>query len=247
MKVIGAKARTCFFYKKNGEILPNWNLIYERKCKSTEYELDKYLKDNKIKINPIAIIAKEQLSGMGQHSRKWISPYGGIWLSAAYPIYSNQFSAKTFSLSIATHFCEMFARESIPVKLKWPNDIIFDSKKLVGFLPKVVTRGQQITYARIGIGMNLNNYTPKEGISLSEIIPRRNYCEYKWTSKILKVICKAVIHNNANNKVINEANKYLEKNLLPRGYVNKGYSIKEIDLNGDLRIIDKGKVKILRF
>ena len=247
MKVIGAKARTSFFYKQDGEVLPNWNLIYKLKCKSTEYELDKYLKENGIKTYPTAIIAKEQISGIGQHRRQWSSPDGGIWLSAVYPVYSSQFSAKIFSLSIANHLCEMFAKESIPVKLKWPNDIIYNSKKLIGFLPRIVMRGNQVLYARIGIGMNLNNQTPKEGISLSKIIQRRNNCPYNWTSKILKVICKAVDFSNQKNKVISEANKYLDKNLLPRGYVDKGWTIKEIDLNGNLEIFDAGKVKIIRF
>ena len=43
------------------------------------------------KNQPVAIIAREQFSGFGQNSKTWVSPKGGIWLSAAYPIFSKEF------------------------------------------------------------------------------------------------------------------------------------------------------------
>jgi BirA family biotin operon repressor/biotin-[acetyl-CoA-carboxylase] ligase len=45
------------------------------------------------KNQPVAIIAREQFSGVGQNSKTWFSPKGGIWLSAAYPIFSKEFAS----------------------------------------------------------------------------------------------------------------------------------------------------------
>ena len=247
MKVLGSAGKTAYYYKKIRGGGPYWTLNYKLKCKSTEYELSNWLKYSQLKVNnPIAIIAKEQISAVGQNTRKWFSPKGGIWLSAAYPIFSEKFSSGIYSLSLAIKLCEMFKMESIKVDLKWPNDIFFDSKKLIGFLPRVISRGKEIMYIRVGIGMNLLNKTPKEGISLSEILNTKLICENYWTAKILKVIHESIDSNYKKEYIIKEANKYLLKKYLPRGYSSNEWLIKDIDNNGNLRIYNKNNEKILK-
>ena len=246
MKVLGSVAKTSYYYKKIQGFYPNWKLQYKLKCRSTEYELTNCLKDSQIKrYKPIAILAKEQLSAIGQYSRPWFSPKGGIWLSAAYPIFSSKFSSEIFSLSFAIKLCEMLNTESIKVDLKWPNDIFFNSKKLIGFLPRVITRGKEIIYVRIGIGMNFLNKTPLEGIALSEILNTKNICEYYWTAKILKTIHESVECNNRKEYIITNANRYLTKKHLPRGYNTRDWAIKDVDNNGNLRIYNGIQEKIL--
>ena len=246
MKVLGSVAKTAYYYKKNQGSSPSWKLRYKLKCKNTEYELTNWLQNSKIeRYKPIAIVAKEQFSGLGQKARPWFSPRGGIWLSAAYPIFSTRFSSEIFSLSFAIKLCEMMNMESIKVDLKWPNDIFFDSKKLIGFLPRVVTRGREIIYVRIGLGMNLLNKTPREGIALSEILKTKKICEYYWTAKILKTIHEAVECNDRKGYIIENANKYLTKKYLPRGYNSKVWKIKDVDNSGNLRIYNKTQEKIL--
>ena len=246
MKVSGPLAKTAYYCKKIQGNYPYWKLKYKFKCKSTEYELSNWLEDSPIKrFNPIAIVAKEQLLGIGPNSRPWFSPMGGIWLSAAYPIFSSEFSSEILSLSFAIKLCEMLDRESIKVDLKWPNDIFFNSKKLIGFLPRVITRGKEIIYVRIGIGMNFLNKTPLEGISLSEILQTKNICEYYWTAKILKTIHESVLCNGKKEYIIEKANKYLTKKYLPRGYSPKDWIIRDVDNNGNLRIYNKTYEKIL--
>ena len=246
MKVLGSVAKTAYYFKKIQGVCPHWKLKYKLKCKSTENELTNWLQDSPIKsYKPLAIVAKEQLSGVGQNSRPWISPKGGIWLSAAYPIFSSEFSSDILSLSFAIKLCEMLNTESIKVELKWPNDIFYDSKKLIGFLPKVITRGKEIIYVRIGFGMNFLNNTPSEGIALSEILNNKNICEYYWTAKILKTIHDSVKCNDRKEYIIEKANKYLTKKHLPSGYNSKDWSIKDVDNNGNLRIYNETQEKIL--
>ena len=246
MKVLGSAAKTAYYYKNIQGFGHHWKLQYKLKCKSTEYELTNLLQDSQIKRHkPMAIIAKEQLLGIGQNSRPWFSPKGGIWLSAAYPIFSSKFSSEIFSLSFAIKLCEMLSLESIKVDLKWPNDIFFNSKKLIGFLPRVITRGKEIVYVRIGLGMNFLNKTPLEGIALTEILKTKNICEYYWTAKILKSIQESVECNDKKEYIINQANKYLTKKHLPRGYSSKDWKIKYVDNNGNLRIYNEFQEKIL--
>ena len=92
MKVIGSASKTVFYLKKIQGQSPPWRLIFKIKCKSTENELTNFLGYSEIKKNqPVAIIAREQFSGVGQNSKTWVSPKGGIWLSAAYPIFFRKF------------------------------------------------------------------------------------------------------------------------------------------------------------
>jgi len=245
VKVVGSSAKTSFFYKNGLNNYPNWKLIYKYKCSSTEIELNKYLKKNNLKkLHPIAILSRKQSQGVGQNGRKWISPQGGVWLSAAYPVFSKDFSTEIFPVSIAFFLCEMLYRKSIEVKIKWPNDIFYGSKKLIGFLPKLITRGNEVLYAKIGIGMNLNNFTPEEGISLSTVLNRKNLSESYWASQILKVFNKAIFYNKNEDQIVYGANKFLNKELLPRGYENN-WRINRIDKMGRLTIFNDNNQKTI--
>ena len=200
MKVIGSSAKTVFYLKKIQGQYPSWKLHYKIKCKSTEHELTNCLRCSEIKRDsPVAVIAREQLSGVGQNSKTWFSPKGGIWLSAAYPIFSKEFTSQIFNLSLGIKICEMLRKENINVSLKWPNDIFFGSKKLIGFLPRVITRGKEIIYVRVGLGMNVLNYTPSEGISLSKVLQTKYINQYYWTAKVLKAFYDAIECNRKKN------------------------------------------------
>jgi len=247
VKIIGSAARTVFYLKKIQGQYPSWRIYYKVKCKSTENELSNWLRYSEIKRNqPVAIIAREQFSGFGQNSKTWVSPRGGIWLSAAYPIFSKAFTSQIFSLSLGIKICEMLRQENINVFLKWPNDIFVGSKKLIGFLPRVITRGKEIIYVRIGLGMNVLNYTPSEGISLSQLLQTKNINQNYWTAKVLKAFHDSIECNNKKEYVIKTANKFLTKKFLPSGYCPHTWKIKDIDLNGNLRIQNETQQKVLR-
>ena len=73
----------------------------------------------------------------------------------------------------------------------------------------------------------------------------RNICEHVWTAKILKTIHESVECNNKKEYIIKNANKYLTKKHLPRGYNSNDWLIKEVDNNGNLRIYNGIQEKIL--
>jgi len=247
VKVIGSAAKTVFYLKKIQDKYPSWKIKYKIKCKSTENDLSDWLRYYEIKRNqPVAIIAREQFAGFGQNSKTWVSPKGGIWLSAAYPIFSKEFSSQIFNLSLGIKICEMLRQENINVFLKWPNDIFFGSKKLIGFLPRVITRGKEIIYVRIGLGMNVLNQTPSEGISLSKVLKTKNINQYYWTAKVLKAFHDSIECNNKKEYVIKSANKYLNKRFLPSGFCPHSWQIKDIDSNGNLRIKNETQLKVIR-
>lgn len=247
MKVFESAAQTAYYLKKMQGLYPTWKILYKFKCKSTELELSNWLRFKEIrKDRPIAFIAREQCSGFGQNSRFWLSPKGGIWLSAAYPIFSEKFSTKLFNLTLAIKLCEMLKKENVRVSLKWPNDILFESKKLIGFLPRVITRGQEIIFVRIGLGMNVLNKTPPEGISLNKVLRTKNINKSYWTAKLLEAFTDSVICNTEKEYVIQTANSFLTKSFLPKGYSPSKWKIKNIDIDGNLRIYNQNKEEVLK-
>ena len=138
----------------------------------------------------------------------------------------------------------MLLDESVEVNLKWPNDIFYGSKKLIGFLPRVITRGNMILYIRVGIGMNLCNKSPQEGISLSEIIKKKKLDKNYWIAKLLKQIHYAANCNNESEDMIKNANKFLTKKYLPSGFHSGEWNIEEINDKGKL-ILSSNKDKTI--
>ena len=63
-------------------LLP-WRLRYLPLCASTERDLSRCLQQGAQP--PLAVVARRQRYGVGQHGRQWQSPAGGLWLSAAIP------------------------------------------------------------------------------------------------------------------------------------------------------------------
>ena len=63
-------------------LLP-WRLRYLPLCASTEWDLSRCLQQGVQP--PLAVVARRQRYGVGQHGRQWQSPAGGLWLSAAIP------------------------------------------------------------------------------------------------------------------------------------------------------------------
>ena len=93
--------------------------------------------------------------------------------------------------------------------------------------------------------MNFLNKTPSEGIALSEILNTKNICENYWTAKILKTIHESIKCNDRKQYIIFNANKYLTKKYLPRGYNSNDWKIKDVDKNGNLRIYNENQEKVL--
>jgi len=104
------------------------------------------------------IVAKEQSKSYGRFKREWISSKGGLWFSIVVkPI--RKICEYTFIASLAV----------FDVEIKWPNDIIYKGKKVCGILTEIISDGNKIKKAIIGIGLNVNNKVPEMGISLKEI------------------------------------------------------------------------------
>lgn len=140
------------YYKNLNTKILGHNLIVFDEIHSTNDELLKIAeKENEGTV----ILSQTQTNGRGRYSRKWFSPKGGLWFSLLlkFPNTGN-ISILSTVLGVATASA-IEKKTLLTVKIKWPNDLIVNFKKIGGILVEnKVDSGQIISV--IGIGVNLN-------------------------------------------------------------------------------------------
>ncbi|WAA10578.1 biotin--[acetyl-CoA-carboxylase] ligase [Fervidibacillus albus] len=112
------------------------------------------------------IIAEEQTAGRGRMARKWYSQKGGLWFSV---IVKPNIPIKIApQLTLLTAVAVVRAiKDVLPLqpKIKWPNDILINGKKVCGILTELQSANGSIEAIIIGVGMNVNqgkNNFPKD-------------------------------------------------------------------------------------
>lgn len=103
------------------------------------------------------VVAEEQESGKGRLERNFYSPCGkGIWFSVILRPNILPKDASKLTLMAAVAVAEAMKRFDLEAQIKWPNDILFDGRKLVGILTEMTGELAKISYMVIGIGINVN-------------------------------------------------------------------------------------------
>ncbi len=166
-----------------------WRLQHKTVCSSTEVELNHWLNVVPWKGDyPRAVFADHQIRGQGQRGRRWESPHGGVWLSAALPWDQRNGHADMLGLMVALALTERLEKEGLDVRIKWPNDLLIHSFKVAGLLPRLIFRGDRLRMVRVGIGMNVANPVPIGAISLRRLLPRGQARRDVWTVEVLQAL-----------------------------------------------------------
>lgn len=122
------------------------------------------------------VVADQQTAGRGRLKRNWLSTPGGLYVTL---ILRPQLPpTRAFRISFAAALdlaLTLQAETGVEARVKWPNDIRVDGKKLVGILSEMEAEADMVHFLNIGIGINVNNDpTPKEpgATSLKKILGR---------------------------------------------------------------------------
>lgn len=125
---------------------------------STNDFLKQLSKDSDLE-NYTIVMAKEQTKGKGQMGSNWISEKGK---NLTMSILVNDFPINTiniFDLNIAIALSVISVLKNCDVynvAIKWPNDIMADSKKVAGILIENSFKSNGSFISVVGIGLNLN-------------------------------------------------------------------------------------------
>lgn len=104
------------------------------------------------------IVAEAQTDGRGRGGRRWHSTPGGLYMTA---VLRPRSAAGLVPLMAGVAVAETVgATVGIDARLKWPNDILVDGRKVGGILTESAWSGGEVRYILLGIGVNLNNPLP---------------------------------------------------------------------------------------
>lgn len=104
------------------------------------------------------VIAEKQSGGKGRLGRTWESPSKtGIWMSLVLcPEIMPQYASQ-ITLVAGLGMCEAIKDiTGLEAKIKWPNDIVVNGKKICGILTEMSAQVEAIDYIVVGIGVNVN-------------------------------------------------------------------------------------------
>jgi BirA family biotin operon repressor/biotin-[acetyl-CoA-carboxylase] ligase len=106
----------------------------------------------------IAVFAESQTKGRGRLGRRWSSPAGkGLWLSVL--LRPNLAPAAATQLTVSTAVAVARAIEKntgLQPGIKWPNDIVFGTRKCAGILLELGAELDHIKHVILGIGIDVN-------------------------------------------------------------------------------------------
>jgi len=105
-----------------------------------------------------ACIAEYQSGGRGRRGRSWVAPPGrGLCLSVAWAFPVQPEGIEALGLAIGAIARRVLIQQAgLAVRLKWPNDLVIDDRKLGGILVELVAEGHGACYVVIGIGINVS-------------------------------------------------------------------------------------------
>lgn len=110
-------------------------------------------------------VAERQTAGRGRRGRKWVSPFArNIYCSVLWrfdkPLVELEGLSLVVGLSILSALEEMSYSN---IQMKWPNDLLYENKKLAGILLEV--RGDLTDFCDVVIGFGINVSMSSESAS----------------------------------------------------------------------------------
>lgn len=103
------------------------------------------------------VVAARQTRGRGRRARAWESP-AGMGLYASFVLRPGWSAKKAPDLAIVAGMAAFRALEKAGVRrlrVKWPNDILANGRKICGVLVEPLIGAGRIEFAVIGIGINV--------------------------------------------------------------------------------------------
>ena len=129
-------------------------LIKFKSVKSTNDIAIRLIK--KKKTQPTLISSEKQTKGRGTMGKKWISQKGNLFISIFFEINQKKINFKQFAILNAFILRKLVSKFiSKNIKIKWPNDLLYNKEKICGILQEVISYNQK-NYLIVGIGLNTN-------------------------------------------------------------------------------------------
>lgn len=133
---------------------------YVENCSSTQ-DIAETLAEQGVSEGTL-VLAERMTKGRGRMGRRWVADVGGLWFTLILKpkfIKGLQLLSLVAGLSVALSVRSFLG---IKAKVKWPNDVIYNERKLAGVLVEGKVEADVIKYVLLGIGLNVNNNLPQD-------------------------------------------------------------------------------------
>ncbi len=135
---------------------PQWSVFCFDSIDSTNI----FLKNNSIDKARIVCHSEMQTTGRGRLGRVWQSPFGtNLYFSIKWRAFTTPSQLSGLSLVVGLSLTQAIEKQLGPssLKVKWPNDIWCDGKKVAGVLIEITNIETSYCDLIIGIGVNVNS------------------------------------------------------------------------------------------
>ena len=206
------------FLKNDKDI--SWELsIFEEIGSTNDYLLENS-KKNKISI----CLTESQTKGRGRNSKEWQSPkYENIYMSISFSTNQDLKFFSSFSLVTALSVQKALTKHKFDTKIKWPNDIYINSKKVGGILIETLSKDKN-NIVVVGIGLNV-------------FMKSNSKIDREWTSLILENESMSIDRNKIISDIANEL--LIDK----KTFEEKGFGAFRKNFN-ELNILKNKKVSL---
>lgn len=106
----------------------------------------------------LVVFAESQTRGRGRRGRAWTSPRGkGLWFSVLLRPTLPPSAASRVTVAASVAVARALRQNcGVDARIKWPNDVIVNGKKLAGVLTELRAEADEILLAILGIGIDVN-------------------------------------------------------------------------------------------
>ncbi len=197
------------------------------------------------------VTAKRQTDGRGTKGRAFSSDEGGVYLTKR--SFYEDFPARDgfkIMISAAVAVCEALRFYGLQPKIKWPNDVLVNGKKICGILIENVLSGGNIASSVVGVGLNVCNPLPKELQELATTMSAEG------KTPAVDEVANRLARELSTSHTIEEYRKYLgltgERVTLVFGDERVPATLLsvsdrgelQVDIEGETRLISAGEVSV---
>lgn len=150
--------------------------------------------------DPMLLVAADQTAGRGRRGRDWVSrPGASLTFSLGLPMQPVDWSG--LSLAVGVSLAESLHPE---VRLKWPNDLWWQDRKLGGILVETANVGTQ-RLAIVGVGLNVetpdlptaapvsDGVTPMPPVGLQVLADDTRPTAGAWLGRVLPTLVRDLL------------------------------------------------------
>ncbi|MDP5152074.1 bifunctional biotin--[acetyl-CoA-carboxylase] ligase/biotin operon repressor BirA [Rheinheimera baltica] len=140
------------------------DILVQHITDSTNTQLMQKIQDGLVTEPGYTIVAEAQTAGRGRRGRNWYSPFAAsLYFSMYWRLEQGIQAAMGLSLVVGIAIARLLKQQyQVDARVKWPNDVYVDGKKLCGILVELAGQAHAGCDVIIGIGMNIR--LPKQAL-----------------------------------------------------------------------------------